>query len=89
MDQGLSFYDKYVDGLALPDWKVITDDKKAGLTIWQRNQGGLKAMKAEAIIDSTADEIFKVIGDPTQRKDYDETYDDGWALEKIAHQTFI
>ena len=57
--------------LSLPDWKIISEDKKVGLTIWQRNQGGLKAMKAEAIIDRKADEIFRVIGDLDTRKDYD------------------
>ncbi len=46
-------------------------------------------MKAEAIIERSVDDIFRVIGDIVTRKDYDATYDDGWALEKVAHQTFI
>lgn len=85
----MGFYEAYMNGLEKPDWKVITDDKKVGLTIWQRTENGLKAMKAQAVIDKTADDVFKVIGDIKTRKDYDATYDDGWALEKVAHQTFI
>jgi len=46
-------------------------------------------MKAEAYINRTPDEIFKVIGDLTLRRDYDDTYDDGWCLDVCAHQTFI
>lgn len=69
----------------MQDWKIITDDKKVGLKIWQRNEGGLKAMKAEGIIDKKPEDVFKVIVDLTIRKDYDETYDDGYALEKVAH----
>jgi hypothetical protein len=79
-----------VQALALPDWKVLTDDKKAGLRIWQRSAGGgLKAMRAEAVINRRPEAVFSVIGDLALRKDYDETYDDGWALDKVAHQTFI
>ena len=85
-----TFYDKYVGALTLPDWKVITEDKKVGLTIWQRSDSrGLKAMKAEAYIDRSPEEIFRYIGDLSYRKDYDDTYDDGYALDKIADQTFI
>ena len=46
-------------------------------------------MKAEAYINRTPEEIFQVIGDLTLRRDYDDTYDDGWCLDVIAHQTFI
>lgn len=85
LNKAQGFYEQYMEGWAKPDWKTIIEDKKAGLMIWQRNEGGLKAMKAEAIIDRSVDEIFTVIGDIVTRKDYDATYDDGWALEKVAH----
>eukprot|EP00347_Sterkiella_histriomuscorum_P015762 403355775 len=89
VDQISGFYDKYVAALDLPDWKICVDDNKNGLKVWQRNQGGLKAMKAEAIIDRCPDEVFRIIGDLSLRKEYDDTYDDGYALDLIAHQTFI
>ena len=89
MRKALGFYDEYMRGWDKPDWKAITEDKKAGLMVWQRNEGGLKAMKAEAVIERPVDDIFRVIGDLATRKDYDATYDDGWALDKIAHQTFL
>ena len=58
----MTFYDTYMKGWAQPDWKVTTNDEKAGLMIWQRNEGGLKAMKAEAkLFGRTPDEIFRVI----------------------------
>lgn len=46
-------------------------------------------MRAEAIIDRSPDEVFRIIGNLKFRKDYDDTYDDGYALQAIAHQTFI
>ena len=42
-----SMFDEYEKRMSLPDWKVSTEDKKEGLTIWQRTTPeGLNAMKA-------------------------------------------
>ena len=46
-------------------------------------------MKAEAIIDRNPEDVFRVIGNLQYRKQYDDTYDDGCALEMVAHQTLL
>jgi hypothetical protein len=51
-----------------PDFKVSTDDKKEGLTIWQRTSAeGLNVMKASGEINRRPFDIFKVIGNGVYR----------------------
>ena len=46
-----------------PDWKVALTDKSEGLVVWQRiTLEGVNAVKASAIVERTADQIFKVMG---------------------------
>ena len=88
--QALDNFATYERQLSLPTWKPLTDDTKVGLKIWQRSTDlGLKAMKAQAIIDRPAHQIIKVIGDSNYRTDYDPVYDHSNYLMKVADQTFI
>jgi hypothetical protein len=70
----------------LSDWKILVEDKKESLKIWQRtSEKGLKCMKAQSIIERKASDIIKVIGDARYRNDYDPVYDHSIFLEKVAH----
>ncbi|CDW89743.1 start domain containing protein [Stylonychia lemnae] len=83
-------FKEYEDQIPSAEWKILTEDKKEGLKIWQRtSESGLKCMKAQAIIERKASDIIKVIGDTKYRNDYDPVYDHSNFLEKVAHQTFI
>ena len=43
---------EYDSKLALPDWKNVLVDKKAGLVVWQRvTAEGLNAIKAQAVVE--------------------------------------
>ena len=73
-----------------PDWKITTDDKKEGIQIWLRTTpSGDNAMKAQAIVNRSPMQVFKVIGNDSYRKTYDETYGEGFLIEKIADQTYF
>lgn len=73
-----------------PDWKITTDDKKEGIQIWLRTTpSGDNAMKAQAIVSKSPMQVFKVIGNDSYRKTYDETYAEGFLIEKIADQTYF
>ena len=73
-----------------PDWKITTDDKKEGIQIWLRTTpSGDNAMKAQAIVSRSPMQVFKVIGNDSYRKTYDETYGEGFLIEKIADQTYF
>ena len=73
-----------------PDWKITTDDKKEGIQIWLRTTpSGDNAMKAQAIVNRSPMQVFKVIGNDSYRKTYDETYGEGYLIEKIADQTYF
>ena len=73
-----------------PDWKITTDDKKEGIQIWLRTTpSGDNAMKAQAIVSRSPMQVFKVIGNDSYRKTYDETYAEGFLIEKIADQTYF
>lgn len=90
VQKALNNFDQYKIRLEKTDWKVLLEDKKDGLIVWQRtSEEGLKAMKAQAIIDWSPQDVFRVIGDSAYRKDYDAVYDEGRILQKIADQTFI
>jgi START domain len=65
------------------------EDKKDGLTIWQRAYDGLNCMKAQAIHTRSPKQIFKVLGDDSYRKQYDVNYDEGRMIERIADQIFL
>lgn len=72
------------------DWKITTDDKKEGIQIWLRTTpSGDNAMKAQAIVNRSPMQVFKVIGNDSYRKTYDETYGEGFLIEKIADQTYF
>jgi len=47
---------------------VSTDDKKEGLTIWQRTTSIGNAVKATGIINRSPTEIFQVLGDPPYKE---------------------
>ena len=73
-----------------PDWKITTDDKKEGIQIWLRTTpSGDNAMKAQAIVNRSPMQVFKVIGNDSYRKTYDETYGEVFLIEKIADQTYF
>jgi len=46
-------------------------------------------MKAQAIVSRSPMQVFKVIGNDSYRKTYDETYGEGFLIEKIADQTYF
>ncbi len=50
------------------DWKVISEDKKEGITIWQRTTAeGLNSVKAQGTVNRTPHEVFKLIGNDGYR----------------------
>lgn len=47
--EGIAYFDKVFN---YQDWKVIQDDKKEGLIIWQRTtDSGLNSVKAAGIVN--------------------------------------
>lgn len=80
----------YETKLAFDDWKITIDDKKAGLVIWQRTTDeGLKAMKAQAILDYNSLDLFHTLTNVNYRNDFDKVYESGSTIAKIADQTSI
>ena len=81
----MTLLDEYDSKLEATDWKVYVDDHKNGLNIWTKTAtNGLKAMKAEAIIENSNYDIYNCLGDKKYRKDYDETYDDSYNIQRIG-----
>lgn len=86
----LSKFDEYEQTISNPDWKILTEDKKENLKIWQRTSAnGLKCMKAVSHLDRSPDDVIRVIGDSSYRNDYDPVYDFSDFLVKVADQTFV
>ena len=83
-------FEEYEKRMLLPDWKISTEDKKEGLTIWQRTTPeGLNAMKAQAIVNRTPRQLMRVIGNDSLRTSYDATFDEGKMIDRIGDQVFI
>ena len=81
----MTLLDEYDQKMESSGWKVSTEDKKAGLTIWQRtSESGLKAMKAESMVNFSTIDLFKTLGNAKYRRDYDEVYDGGHNIERIG-----
>jgi hypothetical protein len=81
----LSKFEEYERIIPLPEWKILVEDKKENLKIWQRtSESGLKCMKAVSHINRPAELIIKVIGDSAYRNDYDPVYDYSDFLVKVA-----
>ena len=73
-----------------PDWKVSIDDKKDGLTIWQKvTPDGLNAIMATAIINKPMLTCFKLMTNDAYRTQYDATYDEGRVIDRIGDQTWL
>ena len=60
----MNLMNEFDDLFALNDWRMSFDDNKHRLKIWQRrSESGLKAMKAESILDYRPIDIFRALGD--------------------------
>ena len=85
LNKALAARAQYEERLDHPDWKVLVDDKKDGLTIWVRiTSDGFNAIKAQGIINDTPEHIFVTIGNGDNKKLFDDTYEDALNVEKIA-----
>jgi hypothetical protein len=90
LNKALDAVGEYEKKLPHPDWKVCVDDKKEGLTVWVRTTAeGTNAVKAQGLVNFSPEQIFTVIGDANNKKLYDDSYDEGKNIEKIADQTFF
>lgn len=87
---GLGAIQEFHKKWAHPDWKQVVADPEEGLDVWQRTtEDGLSSVKATAIIDRTANQIFRAIGDNKYRHLYDSMFDCSHFIERIADQTYI
>ena len=75
--------------IGISDWKVCNENKKEGITVWQRNSQLGNSVKAEGVINWPADLIFLILGDERYKKDYDENFDEGFLIEKFADQSYF
>lgn len=71
------------------DWKLDNEDKKEGLTVWQKQMDNLKCMKAAGMINHSPKNIFRCLGDESYKRIYDSSYDEGKMIDRIADQMFL
>ena len=63
----------------------MIDDKKEEITIYTKtSESGLNCVKGSGIVQYNANDIFKVIGDDSYRKEYDPTFDQGKFMYKVG-----
>lgn len=88
--KGISSMSDFDTNWTHPDWKVALTDKSEGLVVWQRiTPEGVNAVKASAIVEGKADQIFKVIGNEKYRKTFDLNFHSQRFMERIAEQTYL
>lgn len=88
--KGIATMSDFDKNWAHPDWKVALTDKSEGLVVWQRiTLEGINAVKASAIVERTADQIFKVMGNEKYRKQFDPNFHSQRCMERLAEQTYL